>query len=89
MNRLITIPISHYCEKARWALGRAEVDYVEEPHLQVFHVVASRRAGGAGTTPVLVTADAGVLGDSADILAYADARGARGAQAVSGRSRGA
>ena len=74
MNRLITIPISHFCEKARWALRRAEVQYVEEPHLQLFHVVASRRAGGVGTTPVLVTSDAGVLGDSADILAYADAR---------------
>ena len=25
--RLITIPISHYCEKARWALERAEIPY--------------------------------------------------------------
>lgn len=74
MNRLITIPISHYCEKARWALQRAEVDYAEEPHLQLLHVVASRRAGGKGTTPVLVTSDAGVLAESSDILAYADAR---------------
>ncbi len=23
MPRLVTIPISHYCEKARWALERA------------------------------------------------------------------
>ena len=29
--RLITIPISHYCEKARWALERAEIPYREEP----------------------------------------------------------
>ena len=28
--RLLTIPISHYCEKGRWALERAEIDYVEE-----------------------------------------------------------
>lgn len=74
MNRLITIPISHFCEKARWALQRAQVNYLQEPHLQVFHIVASRRAGGKGTTPVLVTSDAGVLAESADILAYADAR---------------
>ena len=26
--RLITIPISHFCEKARWALQRAGVAYV-------------------------------------------------------------
>lgn len=77
MNRLITIPISHFCEKARWALDRAGVDYVEQRHLQGFHLVASKRAGGTGTTPVLVTDDAGVLVDSADILAHADARGPR------------
>jgi glutathione S-transferase len=74
-RRLITIPISHYCEKARWALDRAGVDYMETPHLQGIHVVVSKRAGGKGTTPVLVTDDAGVLGESADILAYADAHG--------------
>ena len=53
----MTIPISHFCEKARWALDRAGVDYVEERHLQVIHVVAARRAGGGRTVPVLVTAD--------------------------------
>ncbi len=33
-RRLLTIPISHYCEKARWALDRAGLDYVEERHVQ-------------------------------------------------------
>ncbi|MDX6656723.1 MAG: glutathione S-transferase, partial [Solirubrobacteraceae bacterium] len=69
--RLITIPISHYCEKARWALERAGVPYREEAHLQVLHRVAVRRAGGGLTAPVLVTPD-GVLGESAEILDYAD-----------------
>lgn len=71
--RLITIPISHFCEKARWALDRAELAYVESPHLQLFHRVAARRAGGGRTVPVLVTSE-GVLAESADILAFADAR---------------
>src|SRR5436305_9943618 len=74
-RRLITIPISHYCEKARWALDRAGLAYDERAHLQGIHVIASRRAGGSGTTPVLVTDDAGVLGESAEIVAYADAHG--------------
>jgi glutathione S-transferase len=74
-RRLITIPISHYCEKARWALERAGVGYTEVPHLQGIHVIASKRAGGSGTTPVLVTEDAGVLGESADVVAYASAHG--------------
>ena len=69
--RLITIPISHYCEKARWALDRAGIAYREERHIQIVHRVASRRAGGGGTVPVLVTAE-GVFTQSADILAYAD-----------------
>ena len=43
---LITIPISHFCEKARWALDRSGLSYVERPHLQVFHWAAVRRAGG-------------------------------------------
>ena len=35
--RLLTIPISHFCEKARWALERAGVDYEEQAHLQLVH----------------------------------------------------
>jgi glutathione S-transferase len=74
-RRLFTIPISHYCEKARWALDRAGVPYTEVSHLQGFHMIASKWAGGTGSTPVLVTQDAGVLGDSADVVAYADRHG--------------
>jgi glutathione S-transferase len=69
---LVTIPISHYCEKARWALDRAGVAYAEHAHLQFVHQFAARRAGGGRTVPVLVC-DAGVLSDSTDILDYADA----------------
>ena len=69
----MTIPISHYCEKARWALERAGLTYREEPHVQGVHRVASRRAGGAGTVPVLVT-DRGSVGDSAEILQWVDRR---------------
>jgi glutathione S-transferase len=74
--RLVTIPISHYCEKARWALDRAGIPFEERAHLQVLHRIAARRAGGR-TVPVLLTPE-GVLGESADILAYADARTPRG-----------
>lgn len=73
---LITIPISHYCEKARWALDRAGIRYRERAHLQVVHRLAVRRAGGGWTVPVLVCGDS-VLSDSADILDYADARAPR------------
>jgi glutathione S-transferase len=74
VTRLVTIPISHFCEKARWALDRAGIEYVEQPHLQLVHVLAARLAGGGRTVPVLVTDEGVVLGDSAAILRWADQR---------------
>ncbi len=76
-NVLVTIPISHYCEKARWALDRAEIAYKEQAHVQAIHRIATRRAGGGLTAPVLVCAD-GVLADSDDILSWADSRSSSG-----------
>jgi glutathione S-transferase len=73
VRRLVTIPISHYCEKARWALERAGLEYVEERHVQGVHRVAARRAGGGRTVPVLIAPE-GVLGESREVIEYADAR---------------
>ena len=70
--RLITIPISHFCEKARWALDRAEVQYVERPHLQLIHILAARSVGGGNTVPVFVSDAGEVLAESTDILRWAD-----------------
>lgn len=76
MNRLITIPFSHYCEKARWALDLARkagrLSYVEEGHLPFFSRRATRRHGGR-QVPLLVT-QSGVLSDSTDILEWVDAQ---------------
>ena len=69
--RLVTIPISHYCEKARWALDRAGLRYREERHIQGIHRVAARRAGAGATVPVLVTPH-GSIGESQEILAWVD-----------------
>ena len=41
--KLITIPVSHYCEKVRWALNRADILFVEEPHMPPFHRFATRK----------------------------------------------
>jgi glutathione S-transferase len=70
---LVTIPISHYCEKARWALDRAGVAYEERRHLPAIHRLAARRAGGR-TAPVLVCPQGEVICESADIVVWADAR---------------
>jgi glutathione S-transferase len=71
--RLVTIPISHYCEKARWALARAGLAYREERHVQGIHRLAAQRAGGGTTVPVLVTPQ-GAIGESHEILEWVDAR---------------
>ncbi len=76
----MTIPISHFCEKARWALDRAGVDYVERRHLQLVHVFAARLAGGGNTVPVLATEGGEVLSDSSDILRWTDTRVAPGSR---------
>jgi glutathione S-transferase len=74
---LVTITLSHYCEKARWGLDRAKVAYREDRHAPGFHAFAVRRMGGKRITPVLVTSD-GVLEDSTEILLWADDRAAEG-----------
>jgi glutathione S-transferase len=50
---LITIPLSHYCEKVRWALDRVALPYREEPHAPLLHRLATKRNDG-GTVPALV-----------------------------------
>ncbi|MFN0252950.1 MAG: glutathione S-transferase family protein [Kofleriaceae bacterium] len=68
--KLITIPFSHYCEKARWALDACRVAYDEDGHLPLFHYVAVR---GKKSVPILVAGRAR-LTDSTDIVAWADAK---------------
>lgn len=73
MTKLITIPFSHFCEKARWALERCDIPYEEDGHLPLFHYAAVRRAGGQRTVPLLVH-DGVVIADSTPIVEWADAR---------------
>jgi glutathione S-transferase len=68
--RLITIPVSHYCEKARWALDYLQIPFQEIAHMPPFHSGATKKYGGT-TVPVLIT-DTGVATDSTDILRYLD-----------------
>jgi glutathione S-transferase len=80
--RLITIRISHFNERARWALDRFGLEYEEEPYMPPFHVAAvARVTGGRGgladhhstrfSTPVLLTNSGRVLCDSAMIVRWA------------------
>jgi glutathione S-transferase len=67
---LITVPLSHYCEKARWGLDRVMLPYREEPHAPLLSRLATKRNEG-GTVPVLVHGGRRFI-DSTDILVHAD-----------------
>jgi glutathione S-transferase len=71
MNRLYTIPISHYCERARWALDRGKVPYQEIRHLQGFHYFSSYYHAFSPTVPILKTKE-GTFKNSDDILMWAN-----------------
>jgi len=61
---LVSIPISHYVEKVRWALDRLEVDYNEYKCIGIFGTLLDAR-----TVPVLEYGRTSI-GDSKEILAY-------------------
>lgn len=67
---LYTIPFSHYCEKARWALEYAGVPFEERGHAPAINRFATARFGGT-TVPLFVRGTT-VLADSTDIVALAD-----------------
>jgi glutathione S-transferase len=69
--RLITLALSPYNDFARWSLDRAGIEYAEERKPLLLHTLASRRAGGKGTTPVMVTEEE-TIGESAEISEWAD-----------------
>jgi len=70
---LVILPISHFCEKARWALDRFGVKFRVEAHAPGFHVPAVKGMGlSSTTTPVLRLPDGRVLGDSSLIVRHCD-----------------
>lgn len=83
MNRLLTIRVSHYNEKARWALDRLGVEYRERAFMPFIHMLpvawAVRGSSDAAadhmstrySTPVLVADDGRVICDSSRIVRWA------------------
>ncbi len=69
--RLITIPVSHYCEKVRWGLDYLQIPFQELPHMPPFHRHATGKYGGK-TTPVLITDTGKIITDSTESLRYLD-----------------
>jgi glutathione S-transferase len=67
----VTIGLSHFCEKARWALDRAGVGYVERSHPPILHYLDTLPRLRQRRTPILITPH-GTLRDSTAIVRHAD-----------------
>lgn len=69
-KRLLTLPVSHFCEKGRWALELARIPFAERGYVPVLHAMKARTRGSA-TLPVLTEGRWTVRGSDA-IVRFAD-----------------
>ncbi|MGV1014527.1 MAG: glutathione S-transferase family protein, partial [Methyloceanibacter sp.] len=70
--KLVTFGISHYCEKARWALDWHDIDYEEVSWPPGLHHVLIKRCGAKDTTLPLVLDGKSVIQGSGAIIDWAD-----------------
>jgi glutathione S-transferase len=67
------LAMSHYNEKARWALDWKQVPHTRRATVPGVHAVVASRLGGGSTFPILQVGDS-VFSDSTDIVAALDER---------------
>lgn len=69
--KLITISVSHYVEKVKWALKLSGIPYEEESHMPGIHAAVTLwlTRGAHRSTPVLIDGDQ-VIADSTRILRH-------------------
>lgn len=68
---LYQFPISHFCEKARWALDYKGLDYTAKTLLPGLHVKTTKKLASRSSVPILVHDGRSVQG-SAQIITYLD-----------------
>ncbi len=71
--KLLEIGVSHYCEKARWALEYCCIPYSRLTHLPFITRLEGRLRGSWSTVPVLFTEQGPIL-ESTPIVIWADGR---------------
>jgi glutathione S-transferase len=70
---LYVFAISHYCEKARWALDRLEIDHELLYPPVGLHMQIAKNLGAARSSVPILIADERVVQGSAAIIDWADA----------------
>ncbi len=69
--KLYQFPISHYCEKIRWALDYKDLDYETINLLPGLHIKTTKSLAKYSSVPVLTDGDV-VLQNSSKIITYLD-----------------
>jgi glutathione S-transferase len=83
---LYVFAISHYCEKARWALDRLNLDY-DPVHVPPGpHIKIARKLGATRSSLPILTADDRVVQGSAAIIDWADAAASNDAMRLTPQS---
>ena len=72
--KLVTFGISHFCEKARWALDWHGITYDEISWPPGVHLVLTKRCGAKCTTLPIVLDGERVIQGSGAIIDWADQR---------------
>lgn len=67
MLTLYQFPISHYCEKVRWALDHKKLDYQVKNLLPGMHDGTATKLAGSSSLPILVH-DGQAIQNSSDII---------------------
>ena len=71
MLELYQFPISHYCEKVRWALAYKDLDHRLKNLLPGLHIKKARKLTGQAAVPILVH-DGKAMNESSEIITYLD-----------------
>lgn len=77
---LYIFAISHYCEKACWALNYLDIDYEVSYLPPGFHLFIAKKIGAPGSSLPILVADGQVVQGSAEIIDWAEAVAAAGAK---------
>ncbi|MCW8956601.1 MAG: glutathione S-transferase [Gammaproteobacteria bacterium] len=71
MIELYQFPISHYCEKIRWALDYKGLAYKTRNLLPGLHILKTKKIANSYMVPILVH-DGKVIKESSNIISYLD-----------------
>ncbi len=71
MLTLYQFPISHYCEKARWALEYKNIEYKKVNLLPGLHAKKARNLCSSSSLPILVHNNK-AINESSEIISYLD-----------------